>query len=243
MISLRPSGEHGPVRRQAERFGARTFALSTLRLVPQPAGEALAQALRCPLVIATSPAAVRFAQAQRDLRQRAGQQWFAPGGGTAAALRRAGIGQVQSPDRGAGAEPLLARAALQSLAGRRVGLLTAPGGRELLPDTLRERGAQLVSAQVYRREPLRPTSARLRALAALPARSALLVSSGEALASLWDSLDQRGREVLRTRPCVVSSPRLAAQARRLGLREPLRAPDAGPEHLLTALAAQVVGIR
>lgn len=243
MISLRPLGQHEALRRQAKKLGARCFALSTLRLQPVVAGDALAAALRCPRVIATSPAAVRFAHAQAPLRPRAGQAWFAPGGGTAASLRRAGISKVRHPLRGAGAEALLDDPQLQDLADAPIGLLTAPEGRPLLAQALRARGAQLQVAEVYRREPLAPAAARLRALAALPARGALLLSSGEALASLWRSLDAAARADLRGRPCVASSPRLAAQARKLGLRVVAVAQDARPEHLLAALATQAAAIR
>lgn len=245
MISLRPLGQHGALRRRAAALGARTFALSSLRLQPLPAGEALAEALRCPRVVFTSPAAVRFASAQRQLCARSGQHWFAPGAGTAAALARAGIERVHHPQRGAGAEALLDDPLLQSLAGAHVGLVTAPGGRDLLSATLRERGAQLAVAPVYRREPIEPAAARLRALDQLPARSALMLSSAEALQSLWRVLDEDARERLRRRPCVASSERLAARARTLGFAWPLRAVDARPEQLLAALSAHVAkpGIR
>jgi uroporphyrinogen-III synthase len=243
VISLRPLGQHEGVRQQAKRLGARTFALSTLRLLPLEAGEELAEALRCPRVIATSPAAVRFAQAQRSLRARAGQHWFAPGAGTATALRRAGIPYVHHPLREAGAEALLAEPLLASLSGARVGVLTAPGGRDLLLDQLRERGARLSIAHVYRREARLPTEARRRKLAELPARTALLLSSGEALQTLWRGLDEDERAQLCRRSCIASSARLAAQARRLGFPAPVRARDARPEHLLEALAEHAAQFR
>ena len=243
MISLRPLGQHGALRRGAARLGARTFALSTLRLRPRPAGAALAEALHCPRVLATSPAAVRFAQAQVPLRERAGQQWFAPGAGTAAALRRAGIEYVHHPARGSGAEALLADPLLQSLRGARFGVLTAPGGRDHLQEELRARGAKLLVAQVYQREPAPPGPDRLRKLARLPARSALLLSSGEALQVLWDSLDEDGRQRLRRRSCVASSERLAAFARQLGFPTVLRAESARPEHLLDGLATHAAAFR
>ena len=41
VISLRPSGGHDPVRHAAVARGARLLPLSTLRLVPLPAGPAL----------------------------------------------------------------------------------------------------------------------------------------------------------------------------------------------------------
>ena len=243
VISLRPLGQHGPLRRQATHLGARTFALSTLRLSPLPAGAALAEAMRCPRVIATSPSAVEYAQAQCTLKQRAGQEWFAPGAGTAAMLRAAGIERVRFPLRGAGSEALLEDAHLLRLEGARVGLITAPGGREVLPDELRERGANLCLAHVYEREALRPAAARLHALAALPARSALMLSSGEAFAVLWEALDERGHASLRKRTCVAASPRLVREARALGWERPLRAEDARPERMLAALAAHAAGIR
>jgi uroporphyrinogen-III synthase len=124
-----------------------------------------------------------------------------------------------------------------------VGLVTAPGGRELLAEELQARGARLCVAHVYEREPLRPSAARLAALAGLPAHSALLVSSAEALAGLWDVLDEAGRSSLRKRACVVASPRLEAQVRELGFRKPVPAEDARPERMLAALAAHAAGIR
>ena len=243
VISLRPLGQHGALRRGAAKLGARTFALSTLRLQAQAAGEALADALHCPRVIATSPAAVRFAHAQRRLHARAGQQWFAPGAGTGAALRRAGIDYVHYPVGEAGADALLDDALLQSLRGARIGVLTAPGGRDRLQEELRARGAKLSVAEVYRREPAPPAPERLRKLARLPARSALMLSSGEALNVLWEALDADGRARLCRRSCVASSARLEAQARRLGFTALVRAASARPEQLLDALATHAASFR
>ena len=243
VISLRPLGQHAALRRQAASMGADTFAISTLRLEALPAGDALAEALHCPRVIATSPAAVEYAQAQLPLKQRAGQMWFSPGAGTAEVLRAAGIARVHYPPRGAGSEALLEDELLQQLDGARVGLLTAPGGRELLQQQLRARGAKLCIAHVYEREALRPTAARLRALAGLPKRSAVMLSSGEAFSVLWDALDERGRARLRKRTCVVASSRLAGVARELGWDKPLRAEDARPEQMLAALATHAAGLR
>ncbi len=195
-------------------------------------------------MIATSPAAVRFALAQAPLRQRAGQAWFAPGGGTAASLRRAGISNVRHPLRGAGAEALLDDPQLQDLDHAPIGLLTAPEGRPLLAQALRARGAQLQVAEVYQREPLAPAAARLRALAALPVRSALLLSSGEALASLWRSLDAAGTGGL-ARDGPAWPPARAWPRRRASSDCSVLAvaQDARPEHLLAALATQAAAIR
>lgn len=243
VISTRPLNQHAGVRRSAAKLGAATFAVSTVKLAPLEAGAQLRQALRCPRVVVTSPAAARFAHAQLALAPRAGQQWFALGSGSAAALRRRGVARVSLPERGSDSESLLARAEFRQVRGERIGLITAPGGRGLLASQLQARGATVVVAEVYRRQPQRISAARLRALAALPARTALLITSGESFSLLWQELDAAARSRLLQRPCVASSERLAAQARALGFTLVLRAADARPASLLAALALHVAGSR
>ena len=241
VISLRPLGEHGGVRRRARNYGAVVFALSTLRLRPLDAGAQLRDVLRCPRVVVSSPAAARFAGAQMDLVARRGQRWYAQGPGTAAALRRRGIANVRTPAAGFDSEALLVHPELAQVRGESIGLITAPGGRGLLTASLRKRGANVVRAEVYCRQTMSLAAARLRALAALPVRSALLLSSGEALAVLWQALDAPGRAQLAKRPCVAASARLATQARALGFIRVLHADDAQPASLLKALSDHVGG--
>lgn len=243
VISLRPSGGHAPLRRAAAALGARVLPVSTLRLVPVDAGPALPAALACPFVVFTSPAAVRFAQNPRPLRERAGQTWLAVGNGTAGALRRAGIGRVRVPEGSSDSEGLLALPCLQSLAGTDVGLVTAPGGRGLIGDTLAHRGARVRLAEVYRRTLVAPSPARLRRLDALPASSALLVSSAEAFDGLWSRLSDGARLRLQARPAVASSPRLAAMLAARGFASIVMATGATPSLLLAALAADVASGR
>jgi uroporphyrinogen-III synthase len=239
VISLRPSGGHAPVRRAAALLGARVFPLSTLKLVAVDAGPALPAALAGAMVVFTSPAAVQFAQGPRPLRACAGQRWLAVGSGTALALRRAGIGQVAVPEGRADSEALLAMPELQALAGVDVGLVTAPGGRGLIGETLALRGARVRLAEVYRRTAVVPSPARLRRLDGLPAASALLVSSAEAFDGLWARLPEPARLRLRARPAVASSPRLAAMLAAKGFAAIVLADGAAPSRLLAALAADV----
>ena len=239
VISLRPLGEHGGVRRSASKCGAVVFALSTLRLRSLDAGATLREVLRCPRIVVSSPTAARFAGAQRKLVARRGQRWYAQGPGTAAALRRCGICGVRTPAAGFDSEALLMDPELAQVRGESLGLITAPGGRGLLAAALRKRGARVLRAEVYRRQTMPLAAARLRALAALPARSALLLSSGEALAVLWQALDAPGRAQLAKRPCVAASARLATQARALGFTRVLLADDAQPASLLKALSDHV----
>lgn len=238
VISLRPSGSHAPARRAAQAQGARLLPLSTLRLLALPAAQALAAALACPRVIFTSPAAVQFAAAQLPLRLPAGARAFAVGSGTADALRRAGVKRAIAPTGRGDSESLLALPALQDGEGA-IGLVTAPGGRGLIAETLAGRGALVHRAEVYRRETVRPRADRLAALSTLPAHSALLVSSGEAFDALWSPMEEAQRALLRARPVIASSPRLAAMLAARGFGAIVTADGAGPARMLAALAADV----
>lgn len=239
VISLRPSGAHAPVRRAAARQGARVLAISTLALARLDAGAALGAALESQRVVFTSPAAVAHASAQQRLAARPGQAWLAVGGGTAAALARAGIACARAPSGRADSESLLALPELQGLEGMDVGVVTAPGGRGLIAAALAQRGARVHVADVYRRLAVPPSAAQLARLAELPATSALLVSSGEAFAGLWDALPEDSRSLLRARPAVVGSPRLAAMLAGNGFGALVLADGAAPSQLLAALAADV----
>lgn len=227
------------MRRAAARHGARVLPLSTLRLASLEAGAALTTALACDEVIFTSPAAVRFAARQARLGARPGQRWLAVGAGTAAALRRAGVSDARVPEGRADSEGLLELPELQACAGRDIGLVTAPGGRGLIADTLARRGARVHVAPVYRREPVVPRADRLRAALAAPPTCALLVSSAEAFDVLWSPLPADARGQLRSRPVVASSPRLAVMLAAQGFGSIVPAAGAMPSRMLEALAADV----
>ncbi|MEO7477920.1 MAG: uroporphyrinogen-III synthase, partial [Lysobacteraceae bacterium] len=153
VVSLRPVGQHRPLLRLAERLGAEGISLPGLRLTARedtPTRTALDAALRCSQVIFTSPAAVRSAARMHVLHARPHQSVLALGAGTQAALRRVGIADVLVPPH-ASSESLLALPELASLSGARIGIVTAPGGRDLLAGAMRERGAIPVIVHVYAR--------------------------------------------------------------------------------------------
>lgn len=203
------------------------------------ARQSLPGVLRCPNIIVTSPAAVHFAQSQVALSTARECQWLAVGAGTAAALHHAGITNVMTPLSRADSEGLLALPPLQQIAGQPVGLITAPGGRGLLSSELARRGALVELAEVYRREPMAISPARLRSLAGLPESSALLLTSEEGFSPLWQALDAESRAALLSRPCVVPGERLAACAHTFGFSRVLRAVNARPPEMLEALGKHV----
>ena len=238
VVSLRPLGQHDAVRRAARKLGARVIAASVSRLSPLPLGNTLDAVLACPIRIASSPNAVRFAARQAPLPG----AWLAIGNDTAACLLQAGASRVQVPEPQT-AEGLLQLDGLQSIRGRHIGLLTAPDGRGLLEQALPARGARLQIAHSYRRQPAALTSAVLARILAAGPNTAVLVTSQAAFRQFQSQFDADALAVLKSRPCVASSARLLEYLQAEGYRQVLASRGTRPEDTLQALSAATAAAR
>jgi uroporphyrinogen-III synthase len=198
---------------------------------PDATRAGLRAALTDELIVFTSPAAVRHAAALLPLRTAA--TVLAVGQGTARALRRHGIAAPLAPRR-QDSEGLLELAELQSLRGRRVALIGAPGGRGVLREQLAARGAQLRELHVYYRVPPRLDRRHVQALLQLPASAQVLLSSTEALHNLQQLLPAPAWARLCAATAVASSERLADAARAAGFRRIRTAASALSADLLAA---------
>ena len=238
VISLRPQGEHAPMRRAASRHGARVVAVSPWRLQlrdDHAARDALQRALAAQRVLFTSPAAVRAASRLAAFTQQPGQLWIAVGSGTGNALARAGIRDVVTPTR-MDSEGLLALPCLQDLGGQGVALVTAPQGRDLLANTLRERGALLLREDVYARIPVPLSASTLHRLHSLDAPAGLALSSGAALERVLTLLPAQLARQWQALPVAAASPRLLQAALEAGFSAAQLAEGPRPPQLLAALA-------
>lgn len=238
VVSLRPANDHATMRRAAAAHGLRVLALSPWRITVRDDPDtrrALRAALAADLVIVTSPAAVRAANALASLRARRGQAFCAVGSATARALRRAGIDRVQAPER-MDSEGLLALDVLRSVRGLDVGLLTAPGGRDRIAPSLRARGARVHRADVYARETVAPSPRALARLRAFDGPLLLPVSSGEALTTILAAVPDDIAARLRGARILAASARLAALAREAGCAEVRIADGPRPAQLLACPA-------
>jgi uroporphyrinogen-III synthase len=121
---------------------------------------------------------------------------------------------------------------LQDVNGWRVAIFRGDGGRELLGDTLKARGATVEYAACYRREKPRQNAGDL--LAAAP--HAITVTSSEALGYLWDMLDEAAKLRIASVPLFVPHERIAEAAQRLGWREVIPT-GGGDDGLLSGLMA------
>lgn len=243
VVSLRPANDHATMRRAAAAFGLRVLALSPWKIAIRDDAAtraALYTALRGDLVIVTSPAAVRAAAALTRLETGRDQVFCAVGSATAAMLRRAGVASVLSPER-MDSEGLLAMQALRTVNGRDVGLLTAPGGRDRIAPSLRERGARVHRADVYARETIPLSRASLARLRAYDGPLLLPVSSGEALQQVLETAPHDVAARLLTARVLAASTRLAALARAQGCEDVTVAAGPRPAQLLAAAFARGSG--
>ena len=225
------------LRMRVEALGATAIALPgfALRAVADPvaAGRALAAAARADFVVFTSPAAVRFAWALRpELRFARKTVVCAPGPGSARSLRRRGVAAPLFPRDRHDSEGVLALAPFADVRGSRIALIGADGGRDLLARELRARGAIVEPVVVYRRDAPRLLRRHLIALASAATPLITLASSADALRNLRAALPDTLFARLATNDCVVSSARVAATARALGIGRVHIAASADPQALL-----------
>lgn len=241
LLSLRPRGQHAALRRAAAPLGAQVLGLSPWALVAQrddATRAALAQALGADRVVFSSPAAVHAAARLLPLNAPHPGSWLAVGEGTAAALRAQGATGVQAP-RQMDSEGLLDLPPLAQLQGLRAALVTAPGGRGIIAQTLQDRGAELQRVDVYRRQPLRLPPRQVNRLRRQATPWVLALSSAEALNLLLEQLPADLLPRLRSQHVVAASPRLVALAGQQGFSRVSLAEGPLPAQLAAAAHAAV----
>lgn len=241
VVVTRPSASAAPMKRRIAALGGVTLALPGLRVcdVADVRGvRAELRALAADHVVFISPSAVRFAFALVPrLRFAPGTRVCAVGSGSARALARRGVPDVLWPRARQDSEGLLALPELAKLRGRRVVLIDAAGGRDLLPDTLQVRGARVQRVHVYARGPARLDRRHFETIAAAVGPLVVQLSSLEALANLRSQLSEPLFARLLAGDAVVSSERIATAARAAGWRRIERAASAGVVDMLAATVA------
>lgn len=167
-----------------------------------------------------------------------GPRWFSVGAGTGVLLEDYGL-TVDWPEAGDDSEALLALPALAAALAvpePRVLLVKGEGGRPLLADTLRARGVQLDTLELYRRFAPRYLAGALPARVRAERLNGMVVSSGQGLQTL-QALAAEAWPALCRLPLFVPSPRVAELARQLGVATVVDCRGAGTPALLAALQA------
>ena len=199
---------------------------------PAPLQAAIVRLGNYSLAIFISPNAVDFSLPAILASQGwpSGLRAVAIGQSSVALLARYGIGNALAPVDRFDSEALLELPEMQRVcvAGKRVLIFRGNGGRELLADTLRERGAEVDEVSCYQRS-APADAAPLQALWRSGQLDALTISSSEGLRNLVDLLDAPARSLLRSTPMFVPHQRIAELAQALAMQRVILtgAADAG----------------
>ncbi|MDX1698891.1 MAG: uroporphyrinogen-III synthase [Thiohalobacterales bacterium] len=159
------------------------------------------------------------------------------GARSAEALESYGLSVDLVPVHRFNSEALLALPELRDMSGRRVVIFRGNGGRDMLRNTLVQRGAEVDYVEVYRRVCPDVDPGSLQHLWQPGVLDVITVTSNETLQNLFDMAGSEGQAALCDIPLVVASQRQVALAQQLGFtREPLVAENAGDEAIVNALA-------
>ncbi len=222
IVVTRPGFQAAKFAEQIAAIGGRPIVFPTIVILPPPDRKPLAAALsaldRFDFAVFVSANAVEFGfhpSGAWPERVRA----IAPGPGTAAALGARGVHDVLVPAERFDSEGILALPELADVRGSRFLVLRGSGGRELLAEALRARGAEVVQVECYRRARPQTGAEGLLERWREGRIDAVTITSSEGLANLWDLLGDEGRARLAATALFAPHPRIAEAARRLGCRD------------------------
>jgi len=241
VLVTRPEQQAAPLCRLLEASGARAFRLPVMDIravgdVNEIRGR-LAAHERIDLAIFTSANAVKFGAAL--LEGKPSVPLAAIGSATARALAAAGRHVALTPVEGSDSEGLLLHAALAHPENQVVLIVKGMYGRDLLQTQLTLRGAKVVVAEVYKREPVEHGAVELAALAARFADGQIHVvtaTSADIAAYLLELATPVLRRALDRVQWLVPSDRVAQEVRRRGVTAPLLVADSAEDQdLLSAL--------
>ncbi|MCB1802594.1 MAG: uroporphyrinogen-III synthase [Gammaproteobacteria bacterium] len=159
----------------------------------------------------------------------------AVGKATARALNEVGLEPTLVPER-MDSEGLLALPAFQQVSGKHVIVLRGNGGRELLSESLLERGARVDQVEVYRRVLPQRVAAAANLVSNWPRLVQVVTASSRMiLDNLFMLLGDEGTERIRQTPLVVISQRMAEYAVERGCEQVYVSASASDEEVLATL--------
>jgi uroporphyrinogen-III synthase len=222
ILVTRPAEQAESLAKLIRAAGGNPFIFPTIEIKP-PAdsarlGEILSRLEHFDLAIFVSPTAV--ARAWEPLANI--RNWpstlsvAAIGQGSARALTDRGFPAVIAPQGQSDSEALLALPALQNVAGKRIVIFRGEGGRDLLAQTLAQRGAHVEYAECYRRAKPDADIAPLLQRQENQEIAAIVLTSRESLANLREMLGSAW-DLFKPLPVFVPHERIAESAREQGM--------------------------
>jgi uroporphyrinogen-III synthase len=221
VLICRPEPEASRLASAFRSAGARTRTLPVIERVPIPETPEHRQWVldldHYQHVIAVSPYAARQLLDRVDNwwpQFPTGVHWYGVGASTAAVLENAGL-TPESPAAGFTSEALLALPSLQQLTHEKVLLARGDQGRELIRETLEQRGASVRVLPLYRRQPATPSTEQLSDSLDRFSPDVIVALSGETLNNFIALSKNSGHNCLKSL-LLVPTERVARQARDAG---------------------------
>lgn len=237
VLITRPGHQSGELASLVEKAGGVPLLLPTIEIRPLGTDEEqiaqFKEAGNIDLVIFVSSNAVNYGQAL--LAELAAQPITLAciGPATARAMKHFGSPPDLTPEHGFDSEALLAEPALNKIADRSVVIVRGEGGRELLGQSLRQRGAIVSYIETYRRARSQPATGEIDQIESRWANGgirAVTAYSVEALENLMALLSDDGQRLLRDSQLITVSKRIAKKARQMGIAEPALIASAPSDH-------------
>lgn len=223
IVVTRPAGQAGHLSAQISLAGGAAVLFPVLAIHdiddPRPLLDIAARLDEFDLAVFVSPNAVNQALATitRQRRWPAGLRVAAMGQTSERELARFGMSEVIAPRQRFDSEALLDLPEMREMAGKRVVVFRGDSGRDLLGDTLAQRGATVEYVTCYRRGRPDTDIAPLMQLWGQHCLDAIVITSSEGLRNLVAMLGSPGRDLLLHTPLFVPHARIVAEARALGL--------------------------
>ncbi len=239
VLVTRPDGQAGPLCDLITAQGGRAIRFPAITIAPADDPHEAMMALQrindFNLVIFVSPNAVRYGlELLGGGGLSAETRVAAIGKGSARILAERGVEVDILPEGRFDSESLLALPELTDVAGMRILIVRGTGGRPLLADTLRARGAEVEYAEVYSREIGDAEAGSLIASWRTQVQIAVATSC-EILDNLFLMLGETGAGMLRQTPLVVVSERIQMRAHELGCNNIIMADEASDQGLLRSI--------
>jgi len=222
VLVTRPEHQSQRLAELIRNLGGEPLLFPAMEIVALPddaTAPVLKRLARFDLAIFISPNAARLAM-QRIASAGglpAGLGVAALGPGTIAELKKFGVREMITPEADFDSEALLDALSGLQFAGKRVVIFRGQGGRALLGESLRRRGAEVEYVECYRRARPRHDLAELMPVWQQGRLRACLATSSEIVINLFDMAGEAYRPWLCQTPMFVSHSRVAAAAFAFGV--------------------------
>lgn len=239
LVITRPAEQAGLLQRLLTQAGAEVTALPLIAIQapadPAPLMAAIEQLDQFQLAIFVSPSAIDAVASRLTAPWPKETQIAVIGPGSARRAEELGLPVALQPSSQFDSEGLLALPELQDMHGQQVVVFRGNGGRELLPDTLIQRGARVDRIESYQRSQPTLDAERLTQLS-LHAPDGWILTSSEALDNLIDQLSAHQLEAIQQHHWFASHPNIARHLQQKGF---VRVIDtgSGDAAILASLAA------